>query len=78
MAIMYALNSLLQRGFDMEQFIEMKQDAEFILALAVLLPVSFYIGHSFGEFQNDGGSLIDFCRNINYHRAKAIFWGIVK
>ena len=75
---MYALNSRLRRESDMEQFIEMKQDAEFILALTVLLPVSFYIGHSFGEYQKAGGRLIDIYQNLNYHRAKAIFWGLIK
>ena len=62
----------------MEQFIELKQDCELMLFTAGIMCVCGYVGYEFGEYQKAGHRLIDICQNLNYSRAKAIFWGIVK
>ena len=62
----------------MDQFIELKQSSEFMLFTAGVMGIAGFVGFEFGEYQKSGGRLIDICRNLNYHRAKAIFWEIIK
>ena len=62
----------------MEQFIELKQSSEFMLFTAGVMVIAGFVGFEFGEYQKGGGKLLDIFANLNYSRAKAIFWGIVK
>ena len=62
----------------MQEFIELKQEAEFLLFLAGAMIVFGYAGFSYGEFEKAGGKPGDIVKNTNHHRAIALLRKIMR
>lgn len=62
----------------MQQFIELKQETEFLFAMAGVMIIFGYVGYSYGEFQKAGGNIMDIISNLNYHRAKTVLKGLIR